>query len=456
MNKKNFPSLESLEEEGGFDAGAEVMFDHTDEVDGYEYEVTAMLDGRDQENYVEVIDGAETDIASLESLLSAIDEARDVGMEAYSAQFANIQIGAIQKRYGVDALETAFPSMECFQGRQARLAASVSMESVKETISKIFAWLREKIKQFIEACRHYWQRLTRSLEFVNREAESIKKHAQKSHWSGGKTISLPPTLAAKLSVNGQVPQGAALVDALRKFKDLNKISADTLDLIYKRITAQWESHLTQGTPKPYHEEVAIPAGWTELHHKDKDDRFSNGTAKTFTSPTLPGNVEICITVYGEANQAAARDRETGQLMRAKPYVQKNPVENLNTEVSALSASEVIGLCNEIQSLVASLQANRRELDQHLYKAKRAIDQIGDRYTRIQWGEAAIATTQLIAREITKTIYANGVVYGPGLSKACEEVAFGALTAALAYARHSAKAYANQEQGRLALAAPVAA
>lgn len=438
-----------------FDEGADVAFDHTDVLDSGLGGENAVMD-KALEEVIDVLEGAETDVTSLESLKLAIDEAREIGMEAFSAQFARIQLQGICQRYDAAPVETPFPSMESFHGGQRRLATSVSMEAVNETIQKVMAWVKERLYKVLEMIKHYWARLIRSLDYIESEAKKIRQAASRGTWSGGKDITLPPTVAARLAHGKIVPQQYnGLVSELRKIRDLNKVSAQTLDTIRERVNAQLAYQLRGGQEFAYKAEAMIPQGWTEVHLGGSGATYSHGgTARTFVSPTLPGNVEIAITVYGEANQALAKNDETGSWYVAKPEIRKLSSGDVDTTARALSSSEVMGLCEEIRQIVSSLKDARRAVDQHLRNVKGDIDRLINQSFPIIGPNGEGSVMALAVREAGKGIYRLGVVYGTQLSRTCEEVAFNSLSAYLSYAKHSVRAYAGQEEtGMRALPAP---
>jgi len=121
-------SLESFDDESA-------VLGHTDAV-ASAYAEEQVLDGRDRELLEDQLKAAEADHETLANLASAVEGERDVGLEAGSAGFMQLTLASIQKRHGIDEnvqTHAAMPSLECFDGRMARVATSLSLESVRNT-----------------------------------------------------------------------------------------------------------------------------------------------------------------------------------------------------------------------------------------------------------------------------------------------------------------------------------
>ncbi len=107
-----------------------------------DYAAGETLDGYAREQLEDQLKICQGDITSLESLLQALQDERDVGLESGSAKFAQLTLESIQNRHGIDINEqthTAMPSLECFQGRLARTATSLTVDSVRNTIGVLNA-----------------------------------------------------------------------------------------------------------------------------------------------------------------------------------------------------------------------------------------------------------------------------------------------------------------------------
>lgn len=434
MIKNHFTaSLESLDDEGGFNAGEEVMFDHTDAV-GREYEYNAMMDGRAEEQCLDVIEGAETDIASLESLLQAIDEARDIGMESRSAQFAGLQLREAQRRYGINACETMMPSMECFEGRQARLATSVSMEAVKETIAKIWAWIKEQFKKFAELIRRFYHSFTKNLDLIASDAEKLKNQVRRMKFDGGTTIALGGA-ARKICRQGKVLTD--FTSTLNTVSALTRVSGETLERVEKEATEQFERLMTgEQTGYQFRREVLIPSGFSEQDFGDEPgyNYARDGLSmRMYASQVLPGDVAIGVIVYGPKNH----DKGTHPYTGADAYGGVNKFKtyrgDVETEVAALSSQDVFTLCQRISKCVASLKTSRGEVEAHLDRINRKLEELQRKHAPT---EGIVGNTLSAAG---RAFYKTSVVYGTQLTRTADMIAFDVCAGYMAFARKSVTA-----------------
>ena len=432
MNKKHFASLESADE-GGFDAGAEVMFDHTDAVDGYEYAYEQMIDGRAAENCVDAIDGAETDIASLESLISAIDEARDVGMESRSGQFALIQVGDVQKRYGINGLETAMPAMECFQGRQARMAASVSMESVKETLQKVWEWIKEQFYKFIMMIRRFYNHLTKNLNLVIEDSEKLKNVVRRMKFEGGQEIDLG-SQGAKITIEGKIPTDFTSV--LNRVGSANRIPESAFDKIRQDVEAALTTHKEEDKfgAASFTQEVPIPADF-QLAQDASPFSFGAEALKIYSSHLLPGDRFIAVGVFGPNNAPKSYDFRAHGYVHGRVITQNVSVDK-DTKTKALNSQDVFTLCQRITKTAAALKTSRGEMDEHFKKTQSTIDSILRKH---QSGDGVAAETQ---RKIAMWYYRNNAVYAGNLHRHIEGVGYEICVGFLALAKKSVAA--NQQ------------
>lgn len=129
--RHHFTQNASLE---SFADGEAAALDHT----AASYAIDEAADGRARELLEDEIKHVEGDVTSLESLVAALEGERDIGLESESASYTSLTLAAIQTRYGIDTNEVthaAMPSLECFDGRLARTATSLTLESVRNTLA---------------------------------------------------------------------------------------------------------------------------------------------------------------------------------------------------------------------------------------------------------------------------------------------------------------------------------
>lgn len=419
MKKSKEHFIATLE---SFDEGVEVMLDHTDVIDSVDYEYQAMQDGRAADYCVDIMDGAESEIASLESLVHAINEARDVGMEAMSAQFAHSHLRKAQQRYGVTG--EPLPSLESFNGRQARLSTSVSMEAVRDTIRKIWEWLKEQFKKFLVLVERFYQNFTKSLDLIARDADALKNEVRRMKFDGGQSIDLG-VAARKICLNGKV--STDFTSPLNRVAALSRIGEDTLQRIEVETAVVFEHQMEQGNPERFNPEVLVPSGFVA---KNLGESAGPLEAKTYTSLLLPGDRALAVEVFGETNRTNAAFSNSGRMARGTVWVYKTAADTATSEAASLSSSDVFTLCQRISKCVSSLKSARADVEAHIKRVQRKVDDIAKSHHE---AEGLVAEK---LEQLARWYYRTNAVYGTQLTRLADSIAFDICVGYLTYARRS--------------------
>lgn len=404
-----------------FDEGASVALDHT-EAFSAQYERDEAADGRAISAAADAVEAGINDVASLESLTAAIDESRDVGMEAGSAQFAKLQLSTLHDRYQITGTESSMPSLECFDGRQARLATSVSLESAKETLNKIWEWIKEMGRKFVKMVRDAWHRLSKNIDVLLGDADKLKKFVQRNKFEGGRTINIGG-LARRLNVDGEVPRDCT--SALQKLSQITRVSEETVDRVHNEVTADFERKLMGGGSR-LRREVMIPAGWQKV---DLGLRLSpamrNVGAEVFCSPPLPGAVGLTITTFrGDANTDKAEVRNwdgSSTTFTSKVGVFHMDLPAAPTAFETLSSQEIFTLCQRVQKAITALQSSRRVMEDHFKRIDASIAQLQRKQRELPEDADVPAPARLSA-----WFFKNNTVFGSDLLRAVESQTYGVL------------------------------
>ena len=421
---KNFdsllPSFESIDEAADLAVGSTDEINYSDsEAAQYAQEQTAI--GRDLERQQDLVEGGFQDIASLESLANAIDAARDLGMEMGSAEFMHIQLNDVQKRYGIDSLETAAPSMECFQERRARIAATASLESVKETAAKVWAWIKEQFAKFIAMMKNFYHQITKSLDYIDREADTIKQKVRRMKFEGGGQIAIGRA-AKKICYEGEV--NGDFTSRLNQVASLTHVGAETLDRIRQEVIERLNENGVAGR------EIPIPNTFTQVH---KAGRFSFGTdaLNVYASTRLPGDVCVLIQTFGNHNDDSAFHFASATTVHARvmtaPFDEDQ--KDLGRDAPALSSTEIFALCQRLQKTVAQLKSSRDAAARHIEKMGAEVS---------NWGRKAAqdrGAPELIQKTAGWSVKRATIYAGP-LFRHCEKVAFDVCVGYLTYAKRS--------------------
>ena len=414
------PSFETVDE------AADLALGHTDEInyssseaDAYAQEQNAI--GRDLERQQDLIEGGTQDLASLESLANAIDAAREIGMEMGSAQFMHIQLNDVQKRYGINDLETAAPSMECFAERRARIATSASLESVKETALKVWAWIKEQFQKFVALMKNFYHQITKSLNFIDHEADQLKQKVRRMKFEGGAEISIGRA-ANKICYEGVV--SADFTSRLNQVGALTQVSAETLDEIREEVIKTLSEGDTTGRRIP------IPKSFTQVHAAG---RFAMGaeSINAYASPRMPGDIHVVVQTFGRTDQDSTYDFRSGQIVHARVMTLPADEEKKTpaSQVPAMSSTEVFSLCQRLQKTVAQLKSSRDAAARHIEKMSTEVGNLGRQMAQER------NAPELLQRLASWSVKRSTIYAGP-LFRHCEKVAFDVCVGYLAYAKRS--------------------
>ena len=413
------PSLESAEIE------PVATLDHSDALDygnaeAEAYAREATLDGRELERQQELIEGAFDDVASVESLIEAIEEARDVGLEMGSAQFMQLHLNRVQQCYGVQDINCAVPALESFEGRRARLATSISLESVKETLKKIWEWIKEQFRNFIALMRKFYEQITKSLELVEREADQIEQKTRRMKFEGGEKIPLGRA-AKKIVFEGEITKD--FTSRLNQVAALTHIGVETLAEIRAEVVDRLRD---EGL---FSRKVPIPKSFTKVVERPK---FSQGAdaLNVYLSPQLPGDIHIAIQTFGFRDSDSAYDVKSGRFIDAR--VITGPAKDRKeapAEAEALSSAEIFTLCQRLQKTVAQLKTSRGAAEEHFKKLAEEVEKIGrERGEERQMPE--------VLKKLLSWSLKRSTIYAGPLFRHCEKVAFDVCVGYLAYAKRS--------------------
>lgn len=457
-NKANtLPSLESFDDE------VAVGLDHTDaldygssEVDAYAREAT--IDGRDLENQLDSVEGGIADMVSVESLIEAIDQAREVGLEMGSAQFMQIHLQTFQQRYGIESLETALPALESFHERRARMATSISLESAKETLKKIWLWIREQVAKFAELLMTFFRKMTRSLDYIAKEADTLKQKARHSKFEGGKKIDLGRA-ASKISHDGVVSKefitplnfvGQLTAVSQGVFQDIHK----EVDVVLKKAAElkadtnfeDYRKDVLQYAPR-----LPVPSSFRVVSDTTAAE-FDAVPSKLYGSQALPGDRVIYVATYGSDDRAQYRFNDDITLKAQVTVRSLIPVREINTHAESLSSSEIFTLCQRLQKTVAALKTHRDQIESEFKKIRARVDQVGSHELLADESGVKAAAIRKVLTMVLKMVTS----YGGQLYRTCDQVAFDVCAGYLTYAKRSMVAAETSTPAVEAPALPAAA
>lgn len=165
-------SLESeeIKEEGFEDLG---------EIIEAEEEMIAAEEAIDEvEDNEEIIEGLDEVAEGLESICAYMEASlENGGLEPGEAAALNLAVEAHTRRLGLE--NSLMASMESFGGSSDRIAATqISMESIKETIKKIWQAIKNAVEKALRAIGDFFAKLFKGVDRLLARAEALKKDVE--------------------------------------------------------------------------------------------------------------------------------------------------------------------------------------------------------------------------------------------------------------------------------------
>lgn len=122
-------------------------------------------------------DGAET-LGQVEGVLEKTAETGD-GVDETAAEVAEIAVESICNRLGIRG-KRVFPALESFGSRNTRLSATkVALETVKETIIRIWEAIRAAITRVLERIKSFFIGLIKSTAQLGKHIEDLMERSKK-------------------------------------------------------------------------------------------------------------------------------------------------------------------------------------------------------------------------------------------------------------------------------------
>lgn len=326
-------------DEPAADAVIEVADPDTLEADLVEIgEAAAAVDENSEavQELTEIQEGLESIAASLEAA------ALEGGLTPQASVFMRLAVESYTSRLGE---ENTVPSMESFGGQTTRVSATnVSLESVQETLAKVWAAIKAIIAKVKDAIVDFFKKLLLGTEKLKARAEQVKAAAGKV--AGGpkaEKVDLGST-AAKLAVGHNLKIDgtslAALIDLAKQAQEYDEASSKILVGDYERVRK-----FAAG------DESAV--SFTDVHELAAPKAFSKKSGdKVLLTPVLPGNVSFSFERY----DFKLLGRDLNVFVAAKHSENGQPA---STEIAPLSAAEISKIADECLELVKVVEAGQK-------------------------------------------------------------------------------------------------
>lgn len=162
------------------------------------HELSMEIDGDElEDSHAELDDGCDDlsdaliDVAGLEAIADAIETITyESFMSPQAALYANAAAQIHLKRLGFNI--QVFPSLEAFQEKRSAMTAThLSLESLQETLNKVWEALKEFIRRVIEAVKRFVRMLFENLPRLRSMVKSLQRElGERTGTPSSKTIHL--------------------------------------------------------------------------------------------------------------------------------------------------------------------------------------------------------------------------------------------------------------------------
>jgi hypothetical protein len=198
----------------------------------------------------EVIEELEEGATGLEGIALSLESSlASGGIGPEAAVFLQHAITAHTKRLGIT--RSLVPSMESFGGESTKQqATNISMESVKETLNKVWEAIKKAFWSVVAAVKAFFDRLFNIGPRIKHAAEGLKKKVEEAKHENGGEIELGG-LAGKISFGGKV---GGIVEGITNTATAFKHIAQNIEKAYDG------EHLTSVKSKFTKEELKDEAG----------------------------------------------------------------------------------------------------------------------------------------------------------------------------------------------------
>lgn len=337
--KEIFASLESEEEQL-----PEERTEIVGGVDSMENDMMEVAEAYDE------VEGVEEDIEEMEEIAEGMESLRDAlaaslesgGLDTQSAVMTRLALGSYTTRLGLEA-DKVLPSLESFGGDSGRLSATqVSMESIGETLKKIWAAVRAAVERAIKAISDFFAKIFGATKKVKERAEALRKEVQALEKDGAKP-------EGEMSVPGANTLG------MEGKADIKTITEGLGNLV--EVSGQIAT-MADGADEYYAE-----AAKKVIELKDKDEAADAEAASTslwekakaifakvekHEGKLTSGNYTIVSTAKGESTEVAVNFTRSEKAKAVQ-----------DTKIATPDAKTLVGICDDVIKLVETLEKTEK-------------------------------------------------------------------------------------------------
>lgn len=315
-------------------------------------EVIVVTEATDKvEESAEVVEELQEQEAALESLKIALESCvADGGLDAKSAVFFNQAYRQITDRIG---LKPGTVSVESFGGGTTRLnATNISLESIKETLTKIWIAIKNAVMRAAKAIADFFAKIFGGVKTIREKATKLKDAASKATAGSESGKSITIRSAGKLQTTGKA--NAADFDA-------------GIVALHEALVIGYGPYLT-GLDKAFEH---LSAGFKADASKDEDAKAKFMDAVKGEKPAFAGFTKVISGGYTiSADKVAAEGTDAGNegaaaLIALLAVVEKTKQEQFeeSQKMDALSGPEVVKMMGHVIEICDLMDKKKGAIDQ---------------------------------------------------------------------------------------------
>lgn len=299
--------------------------------------------------------------AGLESVAESLEAALEQGgLDATAAQFAHHAVGAYTERLGIESADV-LPGLESFGGDSGRQSATtVSLESVGETLKKIYNAIKAAVEKAIKAVTDFFAKIFGGVGKIETRITALKKEV-------GDLSSKTVKDKAKVKVGS--PNSLHYKGKV----DASALSGGMANLV--EVNGELFSEYLDNAEGLYKEQAdAI------VKLKDKDDEEAAEKAKAGIMAAQGGAIKETAKVQGKAvpggkafitNMSKDQDGEKATLSLGD--AQGNKAFSGSNEIDVLTESQMKGLLDQADEAVSFIKGSKDKIE----KVKKARESVMD-------------------------------------------------------------------------------
>lgn len=352
----------------GLVASLEGLGDTEEEVIVADEPVTSAMDeeheelqeaAADVEEAHEVIEELEGSAEGLESIANMIESTiPNGGLNPQAAMFMQASVDKITGNLGYR--KSLVPSFESFGSDSSRLATTtVSLESIKETLAKIWEAVKKAAMAVWTAVKNFFDRLFNIVPRIKHTAEKLKEKLKTLKGSPEGELELGG-LASKIAIDGNVNAGvsgaehvATTITALSEAvsKAFGKVTPAKIGKDEK------DEEIVKGLVEASKKDAHAPAGFTAAKGAEGSE--------SFRSVVLPGDRQFVLTYKlakeGESIASAAEAAYAGPVLKLEGAKDMKGASK-EAKAKVLSAAEMEKVLDVVIKIADAGLAARSHID----------------------------------------------------------------------------------------------